>query len=137
MASIPLCYSDTEHSQRNGIQIAIVVHPDISLNNLTRGVLRAIYSKRLRQWPDGTRVQVHALPDNRPVHDRFCKKQLNIFPHQMRKIWDRIVYSGTGQAPIQVDSEIEMLTTISSTPGAIGYVSSNLVNKTVKAIDVE
>lgn len=99
--------------------------------------MRAIYSKRLHQWPDGTRVQVYALPDNRPVHDRFCKSKLNIFPHQMRKVWDRMIYSGTGQAPIQVDSEIEMVTTVSSISGAVGYVSSNLVNKTVKAIDVE
>lgn len=55
----------------------------------------------------------------------------------MRKVWDRMIYSGTGQAPIQVDSEIEMVTTVSSISGAVGYVSSNLVNKTVKAIDVE
>lgn len=100
-------------------------------------MLRAVYSKRLHQWPDHTRVQVYTLPDNRPIHEQFCKNKLNIFPHQMRKVWDRMVYSGTGQAPIQVDSEMEMLTAVSSTPGAIGYVSSNLVNKTVKAIDVE
>ena len=37
--------------------------------------------------------------------------------------WDRLVFSGTGQAPDTVTSTEEMLARVASTPGAIGYLS--------------
>jgi hypothetical protein len=42
----------------------------------------------------------------------------------MRSAWDRLVYSGTGQAPLEVSSEEEMRAKIASTPGAIGYLKT-------------
>ncbi len=77
---------------------------------------------RLTLWPDGSQIQVVVLADKQGLHRQFSKSVLGLFPYQLRQIWDTGVFSGTGTAPIQVSSEAEMLTTLTTTPGAIGYL---------------
>jgi hypothetical protein len=62
---------------------------------------------------------------------------LSIFPHQLRRAWDRGVYSGIGQAPTTLDSEAEMRAIVASTTGAIGYLPTEMVNANVRVIEVE
>jgi hypothetical protein len=87
------------------------------------GVLRAAFTMRLREWPDGTPVRVFVLPDQNPLHEKFCREQLAVYPYALRRIWDRLVFTGTGFAPQTVRSEQEMLDRVAQTPGAIGYRS--------------
>ncbi|MBN2701154.1 MAG: hypothetical protein JXR29_06865 [Methylothermaceae bacterium] len=91
---------------------------------------------RRRTWPDDTPIKVFVLPDNHPLHRAFCKKVLRIYPHQLRRIWDRNVFSGTGQAPIEVDSVEEMRKQIASMDGAIGYLGGEGLDTSVKAVTV-
>lgn len=109
----------------------VVVNPSVVQQELSRNSVRAIFGMRLRNWPDGTPVRVFVLNDAHPLHNAFSKKILNIFPHQLRLAWDRLVFSGTGQAPFQVNSEEEMRSLVAATPGAIGYLSETMVNGSV------
>jgi hypothetical protein len=102
--------------------VDILVSPDQAKTHLDRSLLRAIFTMRLRQWPDGTPVHVFVLPDRDAATDRFCREQLGTYPYVMRDTWDRMVFTGTGLAPTVVGSEQEMRERIRSTPGAIGYV---------------
>ncbi len=77
---------------------------------------------RLRQWEDGSPVRVFVLPDNNSIHIQFTKQILGVFPHQLRRGWDRRVFSGTGQAPESAETVEVMHRQISQTPGAIGYL---------------
>ncbi len=108
----------------------IVAHADVLQTSITLNQARGLFGMRSPQWPDGRAVKVYVLPDRHPLHDVFCKTILNIFPHQLRTAWDRQVYSGTGQAPIEVANEDEMLARIAATPGAVGYVSKERADTT-------
>ncbi|ADJ28718.1 substrate-binding domain-containing protein [Nitrosococcus watsonii] len=113
----------------------VIVNPDAPEMKLTRSTLRAIFSMRLRTWPDGSLIKVFVLSDNSPLHIQFSKKILNIFPYQLRRTWDRLVYSGTGQAPIEVDSIKEMGNKVASTPGAIGYLPGGNTDFRVRVVE--
>lgn len=91
-------------------------------SNLSKEAIREIFFMRQRTWVDGTPIQVFVLPDDDPVHRRFAKEVLGVYPFQLRAAWDRLIYSGTGQAPIQVKSIQEMIDQLQKTPGSIGYV---------------
>lgn len=101
----------------------IIANSSVPEAVLSESTLQAIFGMRLRQWPDGTPILVYTLPDDSPLHVTFSRNVLHIFPHQLRRAWDRLVFSGTGQAPIEVNSEEEMRRKVATTPGAIGYVS--------------
>lgn len=103
--------------------VEIIVNPDIASVQLDRDLLRAVFTMRLRSWPNGPAVRVFVLPDTDPVSDRFYREQLGMYSYVLRSAWDRMVYTGTGLAPTLVHSEEEMRQRVRATPGAIGYVS--------------
>jgi len=102
--------------------LAVYTHAQLNVESLSDDVLRSIFAMRLTVWPDGTRIQVFVLPDEHPLHRQFSKSELGLFPYQLRQTWDQGVFSGTGEAPIQVDNVDEMRERLATTPGAIGYL---------------
>jgi len=92
---------------------------------------------RLREWPDGTPVRVFVLGDKHPLHERFCKQELGVLPHRLRRTWDRAVFAGVGQAPEQVSEVDEMIQRIATIPGAIGYLPEDRVDETVRKLTIE
>ncbi len=104
---------------------------------ISRYVLAAIFGMRLTTWPDGSAIKVFVLPDDSRIHALFCKQVLHVFPHQLRSAWDRLVYSGTGQAPEVLDTEEEMRARIASTPGAIGYLAKEMLDDSISILPVD
>ncbi len=126
-------------------------------STITRNTLSAIFGMRLRAWTDGTPIRVYVLPDDNAVHVAFSKEILGVFPHQLRTAWDRLVFSGTGQAPREVADEEEMRTRIAGidgtrpvvvgseeqmreklarNAGAIGYLSRKMIDERVDVLQV-
>lgn len=117
----------------------VIVHPEVNVSSLTPQILRSVFTMRSIRWPDNSLIHVFVLPDQHPFHNSFVKTKLNMFPYQLRMIWDRSVYSGAGFAPVLVVSEKEMLSRVKETKGAIGYVSTSdvLLMEGVKTIEIE
>ncbi len=114
--------------------VEVIVHPGVAAREIPVNLARSIFGMRQVSWPDGSAVRVFVLPEQRDLHGSLCREVLNIYPYQLQQSWNRLVYSGTGQAPVEVASEKEMLEKVAATPGAIGYV--NKVNSHVRAISV-
>ncbi len=104
------------------LAIEVVAHTGVTVQSLPINSARSMFGMRQLSWPDGQQVRVFVFPDRHPLHTDFCKEVLNMYPYQLRQSWDRLIYSGMGQAPIEVNSEEEMLMLVARTPGAIGYV---------------
>jgi hypothetical protein len=92
-----------------------------SATSLMRTELRDIFFARQTKWPNGDPIRVFVLPDRHPLHVRFSKEVLGVYPYQLRSTWDRILYSGTGVPPTVVNSVQELRKRVDETPGAIGY----------------
>ncbi|WP_421861923.1 hypothetical protein [Motiliproteus sp.] len=117
-----------------GPSIAVYTHTDVPSVQLSSDLLRSIFGMRSTIWPNGQRIQVFVLPDKHPLHRRFSKSVLGLFPYQLRQAWDRAVFSGTGEAPVQVADEQEMLQRLQTTAGAIGYLPLELDPKGVSLV---
>lgn len=104
------------------IAAEVIVSPSLQDIALDRSLLRAVFTMRLREWPDGSPVRVFVLPDDNPLSDRFYRQRLGMYSYVLRRAWDRMVFTGTGLAPTVVQSEREMRELVRTTPGAIGYV---------------
>lgn len=117
--------------------VDIITHRDVKVRSITLANARAIFGLRLPRWPDGTLVRVFVLPDQHVLHSRLSKEKLDLYPYQLRQTWERLLYSGMAQAPVEVVSEEEMLSRVATTPGAIGYVSKVRKNDPVNILDVE
>ncbi|WP_326498681.1 substrate-binding domain-containing protein [Methylomicrobium sp. Wu6] len=115
----------------------MVVNSANPQRNISQPGLNAIFNMRLRHWSDDSPITVYVLQDEDPLHKKFCKQKLHVFPHQLRKGWNRLVFSGTGQAPVSIETEEDMVKRISETPGAIGYLNGKDLTADVKILDIE
>lgn len=117
--------------------VDVIANRDVSLSALPLASARAIFSMRQVKWPDGRPIRVFVLPDGHPTHGALCKERLSLYPYQLRLSWDRLVYSGMAQAPIEASSEEELMNKVAATPGAIGYVRKVKTHDPVKIITIE
>ncbi len=119
---------------RQAMAIDVIINNSVPEKQLSKHKLRAIFTMNHRYWPDGENIKVYVLKDSHPTHKSFSRKKLNMFAHQLRRVWDRKTFSGTGYAPTIVKSELEMLEKIATTPFSIGYLLKVSDNESISTI---
>lgn len=60
--------------------VVLVAHVGSKVR-INEDVVRAVFTLRLREWPDGTVVRVYVLPDGSPLHTTFCRDWLEAHPY--------------------------------------------------------
>jgi ABC-type phosphate transport system substrate-binding protein len=130
-------YPESFPNKGNPDSVYVIVNSANPQRNISQTGLNAIFNMRLRHWSDGSPITVYVLQDEDPLHKTFCKQKLHVFPHQIRRGWNRLIFSGTGQVPILVETKEEMLKQVSITPGAVGYLSGKDLTSAVKILEIE
>lgn len=118
-------------------KVKVIAHASVSIDELSTSQIRRIFSMRQTSWPDQQAIVVYVLNNENVSHQSFSKHVLGMFPYQLERNWNKLVYSGLGEKPIKVRDEQEMLEKIRRQPGAIGYVVYSVFGDGVKSIDVE
>ena len=113
------------------IAAEVVVNKTVSVTDCSAADIRAIFTMKKTIWSNRRQIRVYTLPDNHSLHKDFVKNNLNMLVHQLRRIWDRITFSVTGVAPIELDSEQEMIDKIANTPDSIGYLNHRPDNENI------
>ncbi|WP_144393307.1 substrate-binding domain-containing protein [Pleionea sediminis] len=94
--------------------LAVVVHPDNPINNITLGQLAAIYSGEISNWQDvggiDARINVLARDDNSGTYDTFKKLVL--------KTHDKTLINSSQR----FESSQKLTKTVAENPAAIGFV---------------
>ncbi|WP_417522144.1 hypothetical protein [Marinobacter sp.] len=103
----------------------VLISNDVPTRNFDTSYLNQIFAMQIRRWPNGTPIQVFVLPSTDPKHREFVVNHLKTQAHQMDRIWNRMLFTGTGKPPTVVNSERDMYLKIRTTPGAIGYLSAD------------
>jgi hypothetical protein len=126
------------------VSLSIPIHAEVWLLThsnqqveLSAKQIRAIFSLRQKNWPDGQIIELVVMDDNNDLHKQFCLDALKLFPYQLSRIWERQIYTGTAIAPTIVNSEQQMLDTIKNNPNAIGYTSQEVSNEELHSTIVD
>ncbi len=121
-------YAEVIRTALNDSSVVVLTNSEVDAGDLNLANLRAIFTIRKRSWDDKTPIKVFVLPDQNPLHQKFCKSILKVYPYVLREQWDRLIFSGTGIPPTIVNNEQELQAIINATPGAIGYAPINSTN---------
>jgi len=116
--------------------VEIIANSKVNQQEFSQAMVRAIFGMRRSIWPDGNVISVFVLMDDHPAHQAVCKEKLNLYPYQLRQLWERNQFTGIGQMPIMVANEEEMALRVEETPGAIGYVMKAPSNAKLKVIQI-
>lgn len=135
--SLSLAASTPVYSTAAPALSLITNNSNVQNQTLKRRTLRAMYSMRTQSWPNGQHLTVFVFSDEETLHQDFCKRILGVLPYQLRKSWDRLIFSGKAAGPIRVNSLEEMKERVSNTPGAIGYITQALVDDSIAIVEVK
>ena len=101
-------------------EVVVITHS--SMPSLSKRELQLIYTGKLKTWDNGTPVRAYTFAPNTPAFRQFSLQKLKLQPHQIERQWNRMIFTGTGRAPLKVSSTEEMKQKVINTPGAIGYL---------------
>ena len=118
--------------------IAVVVHPDVSLDNLPLTELRRIILGDREFWPSGVRVTLLLRAPVAKERDVAVKDVCEMTEAQFRQHWIAKVFRADTQSTPKIVYSGEMaLDQVSRTPGALTFVLASSVARGVKVLKID
>ncbi len=114
----------------------VITHPDTPVTSLSKTQVSKILLKKVRKWDNGQRVQAVDQGGKDSVREIFTKEIHGRSLSSIQRFWQRQIFSGTEVPPPELASDDEVVSFVSSNPGAIGYVSADAALEGVKTVDV-
>jgi len=116
--------------------VRVIVNPQVKGTQVPRAVLASIFLKEASRWGDGSPVVPVDQSVRSEVRRTFSSRILDRPLLDVQVYWQRKMTTGLVPPPVKT-SDDEVIAFVSSTPGAIGYVSAEAtVPPSVKTIVV-
>jgi ABC-type phosphate transport system substrate-binding protein len=112
---------------------AIIVHKGNPESEISSRELKRIFLGKKTTWPNGDKIEIAVLREG-DVHKEFLKDVVGKSPLQFSLYWKRFIFTGTATPLKIVKSEGEMKAFIRANPEAVGYISVEALDDTVKRI---
>lgn len=116
---------------------AVIVHQDNPTQTLTAKDLKMIFLGDKTTWQDRQPIIVAALK-NGEVHKEFLREIVKLSPMKFAMHWKQKIFTGsaTGSQINFFKSEEKLKEYVKANPAAIGYISVDSVDDTVKEIKI-
>ncbi|MDH5649934.1 MAG: phosphate ABC transporter substrate-binding protein [Gammaproteobacteria bacterium] len=114
--------------------VAIITHPGSSAVGITAEEAANIYLGKTGVFGKGSSVKPVDQKPGTPAHTKFYKEVLNKSDQQFKAHWSRIMFSGKGRPPQELDSDIAVKNWVASNPNSIGYVDGSVLDNSVKIL---
>ena len=102
-------------------EVEVIVHPSNGAA-LDKDSIQRIYLGKTRAFPGGGEAVAISLKEGSGPEGEFTKNVLGKSAKQLKAYWAKMVFTGKGTPPRQIDSAEEMVKLISTNPNLIGFV---------------
>jgi hypothetical protein len=115
----------------SGISVIMATSPAPTI--MSPDEVALIFKRKKRLTTDGLKVQPVNLAASHPLRRVFSLRIFGQNPEELEDYWRDMYFHGV-QPPFVLGSEEAVIRFVASTPGAIGYVSSCLVDNRVSIV---
>lgn len=112
-------------------QVAVIANKSVPEDTIKKTEVLDFYTGDIKKWSNNMPVVVFDLKSKDETREMFYDF-LGKSSSRMKSIWLKKMLSGEGDPPESLATEQEMLSKVSNTPGAIGFVSLSKLNDRVK-----
>lgn len=105
-------------------KILVILASD-NVSHITIETVSNLYSFRQKLMPNNQKVRLTHLPINSADTIGFTQKVFNYYPYQLKRLWDRAIFSGKARSPKSFKNYDDLLHFIKSHNNAIGYLFIN------------
>ena len=113
--------------------VVVVVHPS-NTADISRDDINRLYTGRASSFPSGGQAVPINLVDSNSVRNEFDDKVLGRSSSQIKAHWSKLVFTGKGTPPKEVNNDAEVLDLVANNPSIIGYVSKGADLAKVRAV---
>ncbi|WP_312514893.1 phosphate ABC transporter substrate-binding protein [Massilia sp.] len=114
--------------------LAVIVSARSTVVALSPEQVAEIFLAQSRRFPDGSEVVAIDQNLGSPLRDRFYGTLVNRSPALMKAYWSRLIFTGRGQPPAEVNGSAAMRKLIAENPGMIGYVERSAMDSSVREV---
>jgi ABC-type phosphate transport system substrate-binding protein len=114
--------------------VVAVVSAKSPITALDKTQVADLFLGKTNRFPNGGQAVPIDQAEGLAVRDEFYDKVLGRTAAQMKAYWSKIIFTGRGQPPPSVSSDIEMRKRVSENPAAIGYIDRSLVDNSVRVV---
>ncbi len=118
-------------------EVVVVVSSNNPIETLSRDQITDIYLGRMNRFPNGNPVKPIDLRESSPLRREFYRKYLGRSQSQIKAHWSRLIFTGRGQPPPTVSSGEAMAELVAENPDAIGYLSTDFLNKGLRVVSID
>ncbi|MBL4867190.1 MAG: phosphate ABC transporter substrate-binding protein [Pseudomonadales bacterium] len=117
------CYGD----------IAVIVSHDSPLNSATPQEISALFLAKTNRLT-GIYLKPIDMLNGDELRDIFYRVVTKKSPMQMKAYWSRLIFTGKGIPPTNVESAEDVIDIVAEEPSHIGYVNANEIIDRVKVL---
>jgi len=114
-------------------EVEVIVHPSNGAA-LDQDAIQRIFLGKTRAFPGGGEAVAISAKEGSPEEAEFTEKVLSKSPKQLKAYWAKMVFTGKGKPPRQIDSAAEMVKLISANPNLIGFIPAGTGGSGVKVV---
>lgn len=114
-------------------EIVIVSSTASTLTSATKEDLERLYLGKSKSLA-GTSVNPINQTGDTDASSEFNKLLLNRSSSQVKAYWSKLVFTGKGMAPKEVNSNQQMIEALKADPEAVGYIDASAATGDVKVL---
>jgi len=138
MACLLMCGLPSSSAAQAAADVAIVVHPDVPIDNLTTSELRRIVLGDREFWPAGVRITLLIRAPIAHERDVVLKTLCQMTEAQFRQHWiGKVFRADTALAPKIVYSDEMARDMVNRIPGGITFVDASKVGRDLKVVKLD
>ncbi len=118
--------------------VAIVVHPQVAVDDLSLAQLKSIFMAEQQHWPDRSRITLLVRAAIAPERDLVLTEIYGMSEDRYRQYWiGKMFRSEVASGPKIVFSTDMLRDLVTVIPGAIGFVPVSEVGPDLKVIRID
>lgn len=115
-------------------ELVVIVSARNPLSALRPDQVADIFLAQTGRFPGGDEAMALDLPLGSPLRDEFYNKVASKSPALMKAYWTKMVFTGRGQPPRELDNSIAVRKMVADNPSMIGYIDRAAMDASVKAV---
>ena len=115
-------------------ELAVIVSARSTVSMLSADQVAEIFLFQTNRFPNGNEVVPIDQDLGSSLRDEFYSKVTHRTPALVKAHWARLIFTGRGQPPTEVDGNAAMRRMIAENPGMIGYVERTALDPSVRAV---
>lgn len=114
-------------------EVAVIAHPACAASSASSEEIKQLYLGKSKQVGGAKAVPLDQSKDSE-VSGQFYASVVGKNASQVRAYWSKLVFTGKGRPPKQVDGDADVVSAVAADPTLIGYVDAGAVDDTVKVL---